>query len=477
MLFFEPFFLFGFLPAAVGALEFARRTSKPQVVQLVVFSFSLLFYATWDSRSVPILLGSLFITYFFAQLILRSKGRPNSAKEVSWYLEIGVCINLLTLLVPKYWDAVAEVLDTLFGIKTFGEFSPWFPVGISFFAFTQIAYLVDLRNEKVKPANFLTLGAFVTFFPHLIAGPILRPAQTIDELQRPRAASNADFQAGLQLLIVGIAKKTLIADPLGAYVQPFFVAIDSGTQFNSASTWILILCYALQLYFDFSGYSQMALGLALMMGFHIPVNFDSPYRSLSIIDFWKRWHISLSSFLRDYLYIPLGGSRRGKAIRYRNLMITMVLGGMWHGSTLNFALWGLMHGLFLIIAHMFHRRDRRQRTTTREIVESYASWFGTMIAVLVAWVPFRVASIHATVNTWASMFTQTDGVKISSATSIALPLAAGIVWIAFEPRTMLVTGQTTKKLAPTFHHILLGLLLVVALIAQGSLTEFLYARF
>lgn len=477
MLFTQPVFLFGFLPAALATLELSRRTSKPQVIQLVVFGLSVSFYATWDRRSIPILLGSLFFTYLFARLITRSKSRPTSARRISWLLGIGVWINLVMLLVPKYWDAVAKVLDTLFGIKTFGGFSPWFPVGISFFAFTQIAYLVDLRNEKVKPANFLTLGAFVTFFPHLIAGPILRPAQTIDELQRPRAASSADFQAGLQLLIIGIAKKTLIADPLGTYIQPFFVAIDSGTQFNSSSTWILILCYALQLYFDFSGYSQMALGLALMMGFHVPVNFDSPYRSLSIIDFWKRWHISLSSFLRDYLYIPLGGSRRGKAIRYRNLMITMVLGGMWHGSTLNFALWGLMHGLFLIVAHMIYRTNRHQRTTTRGIVESFISWFGTMIAVLVAWVPFRVASIHATVNTWASMFMQTDGVRISGVTSIALPLAAGIVWIAFEPRTALVAGRKTKKLAPTFHHILLGVLLVIALIAQGSLTEFLYARF
>lgn len=150
---------------------------------------------------------------------------------------------------------------------------------------------------------------------------------------------------------------------------------------------------------------------------------------------------------------------------------------MWHGSTLNFALWGLMHGLFLIVAHMIYRTNRHQRTTTRGIVESFISWFGTMIAVLVAWVPFRVASIHATVNTWASMFMQTDGVRISGVTSIALPLAAGIVWIAFEPRTALVAGRKTKKLAPTFHHILLGVLLVIALIAQGSLTEFLYARF
>jgi alginate O-acetyltransferase complex protein AlgI len=154
----------------------------------------------------------------------------------------------------------------------------------------------------------------------MIAGPILRPAQTIRELQKPREVHPVQFERGVRLLVSGIAKKALIADPIGAYIQPLFVAIDSGTQFSSLSTWLLIAGYALQLYFDFSGYSQMAVGLAMMMGFQIPINFDAPYRSLTIIDFWKRWHISLSNFLRDYLYIPLGGSRRGSVIRYRNLL-------------------------------------------------------------------------------------------------------------------------------------------------------------
>jgi alginate O-acetyltransferase complex protein AlgI len=396
--------------------------------------------------------------------------------KVSQLVGIGVCFNLLALLVPKYWDAANEVLGVV-DFQIPGGFSPWFPVGMSFFAFTQIAYLVDLSKGKVERADFLTLGTFVSFFPHMIAGPILRPAQTIRELQKPREVHPVQFERGVRLLVSGIAKKALIADPIGAYIQPLFVAIDSGTQFSSLSTWLLIAGYALQLYFDFSGYSQMAVGLAMMMGFQIPINFDAPYRSLTIIDFWKRWHISLSNFLRDYLYIPLGGSRRGSVIRYRNLLITMVLGGMWHGSTINFAVWGLLHGVFLVIAHASHVRRRPDYNPVTSTIKRVVSWSLTMLAVLIAWVPFRVGSLHTTIDTWYSMFIGSEGSAISDTSSILLPAVVGLLWIIVEPRSKLTSEIETRDRMSSFYLIWLGLVLLVSLLAQGAIVDFLYARF
>ena len=476
MLFTEPLFLFLFLPVVLVALNLSRLFAQPQITQLIIFVASLVFYSTWDARSIPVLLFSLTFTYVVGEKISRIRNSSDHLNKVSQLVAVGVGFNLLALLVPKYWDAVNKVL----GIVDFqipGGFSPWFPVGMSFFAFTQIAYLVDLSKGKVERANFLILGTFVSFFPHLIAGPILRPAQTIKELQKPREVHPVQFERGVRLLVSGIAKKALIADPIGAYIQPFFAAIDSGTQFSSLSTWLLIAGYALQLYFDFSGYSQMAVGLAMMMGFQIPINFDAPYRSLTIIDFWKRWHISLSNFLRDYLYIPLGGSRRGSVIRYRNLLITMILGGIWHGSTLNFAVWGLLHGTFLVIAHFYRVKRRRENNQSSGVVRRVVSWSLTILAVLVAWVPFRVGSLHTTIDTWYSMFFRSEGSAISDTSSVLLPVVVGLLWIIVEPRAKLTSEIETRERRSSFYLIWLGLVLTISLLAQGAVVDFLYARF
>jgi alginate O-acetyltransferase complex protein AlgI len=221
----------------------------------------------------------------------------------------------------------------------------------------------------------------------------------------------------------------------------------------------------------------MAVGLAMMMGFQIPINFDAPYRSLTIIDFWKRWHISLSNFLRDYLYIPLGGSRRGSVIRYRNLLITMVLGGMWHGSTINFAVWGLLHGVFLVIAHASHVRRRPDYNPVTSTIKRVVSWSLTMLAVLIAWVPFRVGSLHTTIDTWYSMFIGSEGSAISDTSSILLPAVVGLLWIIVEPRAKLTSEIETRDRMSSFYLIWLGLVLLVSLLAQGAIVDFLYARF
>jgi len=476
MLFTEPLFLFLFLPVVLVALNLSRLFAQPQITQLIIFVASLVFYATWDARSIPVLLFSLTFTYVIGEKISRIRNSTDHLNKVSQLVGIGVCFNLLALLVPKYWDAANKVLGVV-DFQIPGGFSPWFPVGMSFFAFTQIAYLVDLSKGKVEHADFLTLGTFVSFFPHLIAGPILRPAQTISELKKPRDVYPLEFETGLRLMIMGIAKKSLIADPIGIYIQPLFAAIDSGTQFNTPSTWLLVAGYALQLYFDFSGYSQIAVGLAMMMGFQIPINFDAPYRSSTIIDFWKRWHMSLSAFLRDYLYFPLGGNRRGQVIRYRNLLITMVLGGMWHGSTINFAVWGLLHGVFLVIAHASHARCRPDYNPVTSTIKRVISWSLTMLAVLIAWVPFRVGSIRATIETWHSMFAGMDGIAAPEVSSILLPVVIGLIWIVVEPRAKFKTEALSNKQRSKFHLVWLGIVFTVSLLAQGTVVDFLYARF
>jgi alginate O-acetyltransferase complex protein AlgI len=476
MLFVEPIFLFGFLPVVLIALNRSLKACRSNWTQVVVLFASLFFYATWDARSIPILFATLILTYLISKQIVRCGQRTNRFGSQNAWISIGVAINLLVLLIPKYWGVLQRLSDLVPGLNVVGGFSPWFPVGMSFFAFTQIAYLVDLGKQRIAHTNFLTLCAFVTFFPHLVAGPILRPSQTIRELQMPRTASLHEFEVGLQQLVFGIAKKTLVADPLGLFIQPFFSAVDSGVRFNSPASWLLITCYALQLYFDFSGYSQMALGLALMMGFRIPVNFDAPYRSLNIIDFWRRWHISLSDFLRDYLYIPLGGNRKGLVIRNRNLLITMILGGMWHGSTINFAIWGLLHGLYLMLAHGFRHLVDGNRVSDSQL-RKLSSWLVTLVAVLIAWVPFRVTGLSATVNFWGGLFSTNGGNAISGASTIVVPLVLGCIWLYREPRTRVADDVVSVNKVSVTRIFLLGLLLMVSIAMHGNTTDFLYARF
>ena len=477
MLFLEPIFLFGFLPIVLIALNFSQKQCWPTLTRIVILLFSLVFYASWDARSIPILLGSLILTFLISNQVARSDQTDGYFSNQRIWLSVGVALNLLILLIPKYWAAIEHLAALLPGLNKVGGFSPWFPVGMSFFAFTQIAYLIDLSRKRVAHADFITLSAFVTFFPHLIAGPILRPSQTITELQNPHPASSHEFDAGLQQLLTGIAKKILVADPLGSFIQPLFVAVDSGVRFNSPTSWLLIICYSLQLYFDFSGYSQMALGLALMMGFRIPINFDAPYRSLSIIDFWRRWHISLSNFLRDYLYIPLGGSRKGQLLRYRNLMITMILGGMWHGSTTNFAIWGFLHGLYLIVAHSFRKFSRASRTRIRGRVYKFFSWFLTLLVVLIAWVPFRTSTFSTTLEFWKAMFSTGASAEVLGISSIIFPLIIGCAWLYREPRTIDVDEVHVTGEVSTVRLLVMGLVLTLAVVMHGTSADFLYARF
>jgi D-alanyl-lipoteichoic acid acyltransferase DltB (MBOAT superfamily) len=264
------------------------------------------------------------------------------------------------------------------------------PIGISFFTFTQIAYLVDTYQGKVKEYRFIHYLLFITYFPHLIAGPVLHHAEMMPQFDQPHTYrfSYRNLAVGLSIFAIGLAKKVLVADSLAPHASFLF---DKSDAFSLLLAWGGVLAYAFQLYFDFSGYSDMAIGISRLFGIRLPLNFDSPYKAANIIDFWRRWHMTLSRFLRDYLYVPLGGNRKGPVRRYVNLMLTMLLGGLWHGAGLNFALWGALHGAYLMLNHAWQALARRLRFPLAAPAWRGASMVLTFGAVCVAWVFFRAA--------------------------------------------------------------------------------------
>jgi alginate O-acetyltransferase complex protein AlgI len=382
MLFSSYTFLFQFLPATVLAFAAARRHS-PRAGIMVLAGASLFFYGAW--RPVYLLLLIVSIAVNFA-LGLRMED-PLRRRAIGTF---GVVLNLAVLCYFKYPNFIFDSLNALTGAPL-----PFvnivLPLGISFFTFQQIAYLVDvMRGAKVE-RDIVSYTLFVSFFPHLIAGPLVHHAEMIPQFKRGRTGRSAVLAArGLAIFAAGLFKKVVIADNLAQFVSPVFAHLDAGGGVTTPWAWLATLAYSLQIYFDFSGYSDMAIGLALLFGIRLPVNFRSPYRAISIIEFWRRWHITLSRFLRDYLYIPLGGNRLGEPRRYINLLVTMLLGGLWHGAGWNFLVWGGLHGIYLCINHLWHawRGDKKYAPTTG-LAAKVCSWAITFFAVVIAWVFFR----------------------------------------------------------------------------------------
>src|SRR6202165_2432163 len=385
MLFSSYAFLFQFLPATVLAFAAARRHS-PRAGIMVLAGASLFFYGAW--RPIYLLLFIVSVAVNFT-LGLRMQD-PLRRRSIG---TIGVALNLAVLCYFKYTNFIFDSLNTLTGAPL-----PFvnivLPLGISFFTFQQIAYLVDvMRGVKVE-RDIVSYTLFVSFFPHLIAGPLVHHAEMIPQFKRGRTARSAVLASrGLAIFAAGLFKKEVIADNLAQFVSPVFAHLDAGGGVTTQWAWLATLAYTLQIYFDFSGYSDMAIGLALLFGIRLPVNFRSPYRAGSIIEFWRRWHITLSRFLRDYLYIPLGGNRLGEQRRYINLMVTMLLGGLWHGAGWNFLVWGGLHGVYLGINHLWHgwRNDASQSSVSVPVARALTtlSWAVTFLAVVIAWVFFR----------------------------------------------------------------------------------------
>ena len=314
-----------------------------------------------------------------------------------------IILNLSLLCVFKYTNFFISTFNYLGAHVNFFEIV--LPLGISFFTFTQIAYLVDVFEGEANEYDFVSYLLFVTWFPHLIAGPVLHHQQMI-----PQFNSDSTYKfnyhsvvTGLTLFSIGLFKKVVLADQYALYATPIFDQAFDGGQPMLLGAWIGALAYTLQLYFDFSGYSDMAIGLSMLFNIWLPINFESPYKARNIIDFWRRWHITLSNFLRDYLYYPLGGNKKGLFRRHLNLFATMLLGGLWHGSGWNFVLWGMIHGVYLIFNHLYRGLFPYRPENKNSLLASSIGVLATFTAVVIAWVPFRAASITATLQIWRGM--------------------------------------------------------------------------
>ncbi len=353
---------------------------------------SLFFYAYWSPVYVFLILFSIAINYSLgAWLIPKKKGNSKL------FFVLGVAVNLVLLGYFKYANFFVDNLSLLANTDWHLE-NVFLPLAISFFTFQQISYLVDAWQGKTREYNFLHYCLFVCFFPQLIAGPIVHHKEMLPQFMRPENLRPqwSNFAIGISIFAIGLFKKTVIADSLSVYVGPIYDDPSATESLDFFIAWGSTLAYTFQLYFDFSGYSDMAIGCARIFGIKLPVNFFSPYKSLSIIDFWRRWHITLSRFLRDYLYIAvLGGNHRGKVRRYINLFLTMLLGGLWHGAGWPFVIWGALHGSYLIINHAW-KRSMQMAGLQLESNKAYQffSWFVTFFAVVIGWVYFRAPTLE-----------------------------------------------------------------------------------
>ena len=351
MLFSSVEFIFLFLPT-VAAVYFglAHLMGRRTALAWLIVS-SLVFYGFWNPPYLALLVGSIAGNYFLGQTLARRASKP--------LLGLGVAFNLGLIAYFKYADFFIGNAGTLFGAELPAA-DIVLPLAISFFTFQQIAFLVDVYQGKVDDPDFLHYALFVSFFPQLIAGPIVHHSEVIPQFRSEKAfhPNWSGLWAGLAIFLVGLQKKIVLADGIAAYANSVFdgAAATAPTFFPA---WIGALAYTFQLYFDFSGYTDMAIGLALIFGITLPLNFDSPYKAVNIIDFWRRWHMTLARFLRVYLYVPLGGNRKGQPRRYVNLMVTMLLGGLWHGASWTFVFWGGLHGAYLAINHAWHALRRR----------------------------------------------------------------------------------------------------------------------
>jgi alginate O-acetyltransferase complex protein AlgI len=391
-------FIFIFLPLVLCGYFVLGRKYQMAAASFLALA-SLLFYGWWNPRYVPLLLISVAVNYACGTMAGRAVAR-DAMRTAFFATAAGIVFNLALLGFYKYANFFVDNANALAGVHwTIAKIV--LPLGISFFTFTQIAFLVDTYKGIAREYNPIHYALFVTYFPHLIAGPILHhkeimPQFAVSSNYRPRADN---FSVGLTLFFIGLFKKVGIADGISAYVAPVFDAAANHDTLTFFDAWGGALSYTFQIYFDFSGYSDMAIGLSRLFGITFPENFNSPYKATSIVGFWRRWHITLSRFLRDYLYIPLGGNRHGPMRRYLNIIVTMLLGGLWHGAGWTFIVWGGLHGLYLAVNHawraLLHAWGLDDRRSTR--IGRTSSLVLTFTCVVVGWVIFRATSLDSAV--------------------------------------------------------------------------------
>ena len=466
-----PTFAFGIFFLFMFALAWAIRGHN-EWRKIVILVLSWVFYGAWDWRFVALLIVSALINWGAARAISRL---PVGSKRRRAVLVAGVTANLGILIFFKYWGffltQVGETLRLLGWERDLPLMSIILPVGISFFTFQGMSYLIDVWREKVKPARLLDVTLLMSFFAHLVAGPIVRASDLIPQFQRPARLTREMAATGLLLIVWGLFKKAVIASELATgLVDPVF--FDPGAH----GQWDLIAAaygYAVQIYCDFSAYSDMAIGLAALLGYRFPQNFNQPYRAASLQDFWRRWHISLSSWLRDYLYIPLGGNRGGVGGPYGNLMITMLLGGIWHGASWTFAIWGLLHGGVLAL-------ERLWRELKPKVWPSLPALFGIVITfhiVCLGWIFFRSQTFDEALAFLGGLGrAQTEALTV---TPLAVALIIGGLATQALPERALETAAARLARLPAYAvgGILATLMVGVEALRPEGIAPFIYYQF
>ena len=456
MVFNSSVFLFAFLPVVFTAF-WAARTRRQRHVILTVSGY--VFYGYWDWRFCLLLLFSSLVSFSAGIMIDRA---PDRATRRAW-LVASVATDLTLLGFFKYYNFLAANLGRLAPPAAPPLIDVVLPIGISFYTFHTISYIVDVAGGRVRATrDVFEYLAYVSLFSQLVAGPIIRFREIEDDLEHIEGPPRQDFMArGIGLFMVGLVKKAVVADSIAGWIDPMLGVYGS---LSTLGAWTAALGYAFQLYYDFSGYSDMAMGLGLMFGLRIPHNFDSPYRAVGIADFWRRWHISLSRWLRDYLYIPLGGNRRGEARTYLNLMVTMLLGGLWHGANWTFVVWGAYHGALLALGRLTQGFFAPLPEALRRA--------GTFVLVLLGWVVFRSTDL-AMAGVWLGrMFGAGTGAGVVPAALVAW-VAVGLLRAQLLPETWQIPFGTRLRWAPLYAA---GFLIAYLFVNQAQ-TVFLYYQF
>jgi D-alanyl-lipoteichoic acid acyltransferase DltB (MBOAT superfamily) len=456
-------FLLAFLPI-VAAVYFAINRVRPGLAgNAWLVAASLFFYAWWRAEYLALLAASIAVNFSIGRAIMRraAAGSPTKALLVA-----GIAFDLALLGYYKYANFFVENVAALLG-TTPPHLNVVLPIGISFFTFTQIAFLVDAQRRRAEEPNPVNYALFVTYFPHLLAGPILHHREMMPQFADPtnKRVQWDNVARGLALLAIGLGKKVLVADPLALQANDAFASV---VPLTFADAWLAILCYTMQIYFDFSGYTDMALGMSLMMNIRLPQNFDSPYRQRNLQEFWRHWHMTLTRFLRDYVYIPLGGNRRGEAWTCCALVLTFVLGGLWHGANWTFVAWGLMNGVGLVIVRLWSKSGIR--------LPVLAAWAITFLFVNVAWVFFRAPDLHTAGTFLASMFGAQGftGFRGVPAPYTLATLAIACAIVAFPKNSARVAAEMSFGWPM---QVVTALLLAAGILSLGNPTEFLYFNF
>ena len=472
MLFHSYAFLVLFLPLALAGFAAARRVGGPRAGLAALVLLSIAFYGVWEPRFLPLLAGSVVFNYLVASA-LRGRG---DWRERAW-LSVAIAVNLVLLGWFKYAGFVAE---------TAGWTAPniALPLAISFFTFQQIAYQVERFRGDIARHDPLEYAAFVTFFPQLLAGPIVLHREMLPQFRERLRVSAGNLALGLSWFVVGLFKKVAVADRLGELVSPVYRAAESGAALSLVESWGGALAYTGQIYFDFSGYTDMALGLAAIFGIRLPFNFNSPYKATNIAEFWRRWHMTLGRFFRHYLYFPLGGNRRGVGRQYANLLVVFALVGLWHGAGWNFVIWGTLHGVFVVVQHAYGRWVVPRCRWLAGHAVAYGAL--TLAAVTAARTFFRAPSLDGALGMLSGMFGLSGRAWAGSGsyeTGGTWLVLGCLLWCVLAPNSQEIFGQVEGRRprwgwrANWKWALLLAAMAVWSVLQLREVTEFIYYRF